>query len=64
MFPFNHSAERLPQIYYALNRFRVETGAFGQLTRKYMSETFNPNTPDIEDVRCVHTYTLNHYTYS
>ncbi|KAJ5929760.1 Arrestin-like N-terminal [Penicillium verhagenii] len=44
-------AERLPQIYYTLNRLRVETGAFGQLTRKYMSETFNPNTPDIEDVR-------------
>ncbi|KAJ5659032.1 hypothetical protein N7507_005483 [Penicillium longicatenatum] len=43
--------ERLPQIYYALNRLRVETGAFGQLTRKYMSETFNPNTPNVEDVR-------------
>ncbi|OGE49929.1 hypothetical protein PENARI_c019G03319 [Penicillium arizonense] len=44
-------AERLPQIYYALNRLNVETGAFGQLTRKYMTETFNPNVPDIEDVR-------------
>ncbi|KAJ5189846.1 hypothetical protein N7491_008111 [Penicillium cf. griseofulvum] len=44
-------ADRLPQIYYALNRLKVETGAFNQLTRKYMTETFNPNTPDMEDVR-------------
>ncbi|KXG51871.1 uncharacterized protein PGRI_092640 [Penicillium griseofulvum] len=44
-------ADRLPQIYYALNRLNVETGAFAQLTRKYMTETFNPNTPDVEDVR-------------
>ncbi|KAJ5730968.1 uncharacterized protein N7483_005476 [Penicillium malachiteum] len=29
----------------------VETGAFDQLTRKYMTETFNPHTPDMEDVR-------------
>lgn len=45
------SADLLPQIYYALNRLNVETGAFSQLTRKYMMETFNPNTPDVEDVR-------------
>ncbi|KAJ5355720.1 hypothetical protein N7517_010329 [Penicillium concentricum] len=44
-------ADRLPQIYYALNRLNVETGAFTQLTRKYMTETFNPNTPDVDDVR-------------
>ncbi|KAJ5807568.1 hypothetical protein N7447_011024 [Penicillium robsamsonii] len=44
-------ADRLPQIYYALNRLNVETGAFSQLTRKYMTETFNPNTPDMDDVR-------------
>ncbi|KAJ6147345.1 hypothetical protein N7497_009327 [Penicillium chrysogenum] len=44
-------ADRLPQIYYALNRLSVETGAFAQLTRKYMTETFNPNTPDVDDVR-------------
>ncbi|CRL23289.1 unnamed protein product [Penicillium camemberti] len=44
-------ADRLPQIYYALNRLNVETGAFSQLTRKYMTETFNPNTPDVDDVR-------------
>lgn len=47
------AADRLPQIYYALNRLSVETGAFAQLTRKYMTETFNPNTPDVDDVRYV-----------
>ncbi|CAG8063084.1 unnamed protein product [Penicillium salamii] len=46
-----HRADVLPQIYYALNRLNVETGAFSQLTRKYMTETFNPNTPDVADVR-------------
>ncbi|KAJ5806885.1 hypothetical protein N7474_010477 [Penicillium riverlandense] len=45
------TADRLPQIYYALDRLKVETGAFEQLTRKYMGETFNPNTPDIDTVR-------------
>lgn len=44
-------AELLPQIYYTLNKLNIETGAFAQLTRKYMSETFNPNTPDIDSVR-------------
>ncbi|OJJ48108.1 hypothetical protein ASPZODRAFT_130036 [Penicilliopsis zonata CBS 506.65] len=43
--------ERLPQIYYALNRLKVETGAFEQLTCKYMQETFNPTVPDLENVR-------------
>ncbi|KAJ9401405.1 hypothetical protein DTO282F9_1602 [Paecilomyces variotii] len=43
--------DRLPQIYYAFNRMRIDTGAFDQLTRKYMEGTFNPNTPDVEDVR-------------
>ncbi|KAJ5895573.1 Arrestin-like N-terminal [Penicillium taxi] len=43
--------DRLPQIYYTLNKLNVQTGAFAQLTRKYMTETFNPNTPDAEDVR-------------
>jgi triacylglycerol lipase len=45
------TAERLPQIYYTLNKLNIETGAFAQLTRKYMSETFNPNTPDVDGVR-------------
>jgi triacylglycerol lipase len=44
-------AELLPQIYYTLNKLNIETGAFAQLTRKYMAETFNPNAPDIDDVR-------------
>lgn len=44
-------ADRLPQVYYTLNRLKVDTDAFAQLTRKYMSETFNPNTPDVDDVR-------------
>ncbi|OOQ87380.1 triacylglycerol lipase [Penicillium brasilianum] len=44
-------AELLPQIYYTLNKLNIETGAFAQLTRKYMSETFNPNTPDVDGVR-------------
>ncbi|KAJ5312966.1 hypothetical protein PENANT_c018G06815 [Penicillium antarcticum] len=44
-------AERLPQVYYALDRLKVETGAFEQLTRKYMTETFNPNVPDVDDVQ-------------
>ncbi|KAL2003056.1 hypothetical protein VTN02DRAFT_5134 [Thermoascus thermophilus] len=44
-------AERLPQIYYAFERLNINTGAFNQLTCKYMEEEFNPNTPDVEDVR-------------
>lgn len=48
--------DRLPQVYYAFNRMRIDTGAFDQLTRKYLEETFNPNTPDVEDIRLV----LNH----
>ncbi|RAL04336.1 triglyceride lipase [Aspergillus ibericus CBS 121593] len=43
--------DRLTQLYYALDRLKVETGAFAQLTRGYMANTFNPTTPDIEDVR-------------
>ncbi|KAJ5573144.1 hypothetical protein N7450_010128 [Penicillium hetheringtonii] len=45
------AADRLPQVYYTLNKLKVETGAFEQLTTRYMSDTFNPNTPDIPDVR-------------
>jgi hypothetical protein len=32
---------------------RLDSGAFSQLTRKYMLETFNPQTPDVEGVRFV-----------
>ncbi|KLJ08750.1 triacylglycerol lipase [Blastomyces silverae] len=38
-------------IYNALARLKIESGAFNQLTRKYMQEEFNPNTPDVHDVR-------------
>ncbi|KAI9043538.1 triglyceride lipase [Aspergillus affinis] len=43
--------DRLAQLYYALGLLKVETGAFSQLTREYMESTFNPNTPDVDDVR-------------
>ncbi|OOF91017.1 hypothetical protein ASPCADRAFT_400435 [Aspergillus carbonarius ITEM 5010] len=43
--------DRLTQLYYALDRLKVETGAFAQLTPDYMTKTFNPTTPDIKDVR-------------
>ncbi|KAK1150014.1 lipase 2 [Aspergillus melleus] len=43
--------DRLAQLYYALGLLKVETGAFSQLTREYMENTFNPNTPDVDDVR-------------
>ncbi|KAF2736491.1 alpha/beta-hydrolase [Polyplosphaeria fusca] len=39
------------RIYKVLERFGFETGAFSQLTRRYMQETFNPETPDIECVK-------------
>ena len=44
---------RLPKIYSALEYLRMESGAFGQLTRKYMREEFNPKTPDVSGVRYV-----------
>ncbi|PGH34006.1 triacylglycerol lipase [[Emmonsia] crescens] len=43
--------KRVTDIYNALARLKFESGAFSQLTRKYMQEEFNPNTPDIYDVR-------------
>ncbi|PGG98488.1 hypothetical protein AJ79_08860 [Helicocarpus griseus UAMH5409] len=42
---------RVAHIYDALARLKIESGAFRQLTQKYMQEEFNPNTPDIDDVR-------------
>ena len=48
---YNTAAERLPRIYKALEFMRMETGAFSQLTRRYMQEDFNPRTPDLEGVR-------------
>ncbi|KAL9075561.1 MAG: hypothetical protein Q9161_001634 [Pseudevernia consocians] len=43
--------ENLPRVYRALQLMRVETGAFSQLTRRYMAKDFNPKTPDREGVR-------------
>ncbi|KAK6076156.1 triacylglycerol lipase [Seiridium cupressi] len=38
--------ERLPRLYSFARRLGVETGAFSQLTQKYMTQDFNPKTPD------------------
>ncbi|KAL8731852.1 MAG: hypothetical protein Q9166_003136 [cf. Caloplaca sp. 2 TL-2023] len=46
-----HHAKNLPRIYRALKALRIETGAFSQLTRRFMKEDFNPKTPDREGVR-------------
>lgn len=43
--------DRLAQLYYLLEKIRIESGAFSQLTCEYMEKTFNPQTPNIEDVR-------------
>ncbi|KAL8873295.1 MAG: hypothetical protein Q9174_001210 [Haloplaca sp. 1 TL-2023] len=45
------AATHLPRIYTALKSLGVRTGAFSQLTRRYMQEDFNPKTPDREGVR-------------
>ncbi|KAI9825027.1 MAG: hypothetical protein M1826_007105 [Phylliscum demangeonii] len=42
---------RLPKIYKALEFLHMESGAFSQLTRRYMEENFNPKTPDLPGVR-------------
>lgn len=44
-------AMQIPKIYKAMEAFGLETGAFSQLTRKYMDEKFNPKTPDVEGVK-------------
>ena len=41
----------LPRIYKTLEFFGLETGAFQQLTREYMAQTFNPKTPDLDGVQ-------------
>jgi triacylglycerol lipase len=41
----------LPSVYKFFQGLGVSTGAFSQLTRKYMLEEFNPNTPDDSRVR-------------
>ena len=41
----------LPNIYKVYHKLGISAGAFSQLTRKYMREDFNPNTPDVPGVR-------------
>ncbi|KAF4494178.1 triacylglycerol lipase [Fusarium agapanthi] len=41
----------LPQLYQTFEKAGLGTAAFSQLTRCYMAEEFNPNTPDQPDVR-------------
>ena len=41
----------LPRLYGLLERAGLGTAAFAQLTRKYMTGTFNPGTPDAESAR-------------
>jgi triacylglycerol lipase len=43
--------ERLPHFYRFFDRIGVSTGAFHQLTRRYMREEFNPKTPDARGVK-------------
>jgi len=43
--------ERVPGVYKVLKGMQIETGAFSQLTRRYMRKEFNPKTPDREGVR-------------
>ncbi|TGJ76806.1 hypothetical protein E0Z10_g10833 [Xylaria hypoxylon] len=42
--------DHLPRIYRLLERVRLETGAFEQLTSTYMKNDFNPRTPDDPEV--------------
>jgi triacylglycerol lipase len=46
-------AENLPHVYSFLQKLNLETDAFSQLTREYMQEEFNPNTPDVDGIRSV-----------
>ncbi|KAF2033149.1 alpha/beta-hydrolase [Setomelanomma holmii] len=42
---------QIKRIYKVMEFFGFETGAFSQLTQDYMRTSFNPRTPDIEDVK-------------
>ncbi|KAH5244796.1 hypothetical protein HBI71_190560 [Parastagonospora nodorum] len=46
-----HNRPYIKRIYKVMEYFGFETGAFSQLTQKYMAESFNPRTPDIGDVK-------------
>jgi triacylglycerol lipase len=44
-------ADYTPRVYKALESVGLDTGAFSQLTRKYMTESFNPRVPDVDSVK-------------
>lgn len=41
----------LPRLYSVLARMKISTGAFSQLTRRYVCEDFNPKVLDLDSVR-------------
>lgn len=41
----------IPRLYKVLETFGFETGGFRQLTESYVTEHFNPRTPDLDGVR-------------
>ena len=43
--------EHLPGVYKLLARLHIDSGAFGQLTRAYLRDKFNPANPDDPSVR-------------
>jgi triacylglycerol lipase len=43
--------DNVPRVYKLLSRLNLESGAFSQLTTKYMRETFNPANQDDPSVR-------------
>lgn len=45
------TARQIKRIYKVMEYFGLETGAFSQLTREYMTTNFNPKTPNIPDVK-------------
>jgi len=47
----NHNMDLISRISPSLRRSHIILGAFGQLTRKYLQERFNPEVPDVEHVR-------------
>ena len=50
-FCFNKLGGWTPSVYKSLGSLGVSTGAFKQLTTRYMNEEFNPKTPDVKGVR-------------
>ncbi|KAL5437256.1 hypothetical protein PMIN05_006336 [Paraphaeosphaeria minitans] len=42
---------QIRRLYRIMEYFGLETGAFSQLTRKYMKGEFNPKTPDVQGIK-------------